>query len=393
MDYTAERASAAGSGASSYSDQSRILPDQMTILTTNSCSAKCAHCLVSASPKRSDTLQYNEIVAAIQAAHDAKRLSVVVFAGGEPTELGESLLDAIAYTSSLGIGTRLVTNASWATDSRRAVEVVSALRESGLDEINFSADDFHLPFIPLQNVVTAWWACKGRGFQSVVIALSSGPGSKLGPAQMMEALGEKVPVTYDDDGNLMSLPLPNADGTVYIIANNNVYRIGRGRRLKEAYVSYPKHQEDLERPCPWAVRSASLSPRNHLVACCGIEAEGNEVLDFGSIGESSIHELVDRANADPLVVAISVLGPRHLMRRAKAADPDLVFRAQYSAICEICEDVTTNPRAVAVLRANSAGLQSDIVAAQVFRLLGAGDAGRQAPAAGSANAREVTGDS
>lgn len=390
MDNPAETVSPVGGVAAAYSEKSRIQPDQMTILTTNSCSAKCAHCLVRASPTRSGSLQYDEIVATIQAAHDAKQLSVVVFAGGEPTELGESLLDAIAYTSALGIGTRLVTNASWATDSSRALEVVNALRESGLDEINFSADDFHLPFIPLRNVVTAWHACKGRGFQSVVIALSSGPGSKLGPEQMMEALGERVPVTYDDDGNLMSLPRRSADGTVYVIANNNVYRIGRGRRLREKYVRYPKHQEDLERPCPWAVRSAALSPMNHLVACCGIEAEGNEVLDFGALGEASVHELVDRANADPLVVAISVLGPRYLMRSAKAAAPDLVFRARYSAICEICEDVTTNPRAVAVLRANSAGLQSDVVAAQVLQLLDAGPAGGQPSPADAETTHGVT---
>lgn len=390
MDHTAEMSLAAGSGALSYSNESQIVPDQMTILTTNSCGAKCAHCLVSASPTRSDKLEYSEIVTVIQAAHDAKRLSVVVFAGGEPTELGGPLLDAIAYTSSLGIGTRLVTNASWATESGRAAEVINALREAGLDEINFSADDFHLPFISLQNVVTAWWACKGVGFQSVVIALSSGPGSKLGPEQMMETLGEKVPVTYDEDGNLISLPRPSADGTVYVIANNNVYRIGRGRRLRETYVSYPRQQEDLERPCPWAVRSAALSPKNHLVACCGIEAEGNAVLDFGLIGESSIHELVDKANADPLVVAISELGPRYLMRRAKAADPDLVFRTKYSAICEICEDVTTNSRAVAALRADSAGLQSDIAAARLFRLLSGGEAGGRRPAGDRATAREIT---
>jgi len=293
----------------------------------------------------------------------------VVFAGGEPTELGEDLLDAIAHVNGLGIGTRVVTNASWATDAEQATLMITKFREAGLDEINFSADDFHLPFIPLQNVVNAWRASKGVGFRSVVIALSSGPGSKLGPHEMMEALGEEVPITYDDEGNLMQMPEPSADGTSYLIANNNIYRIGRGRKLREGYVSFPRSPSHLDRPCPWAVRSAALSPKNHLVSCCGIEAEGNEVLDFGSVDEASVQELVGRANADPLVVSIAELGPYHLMRRAKELDPGLQFRPRYAAICEVCEDVTTNPRAVAVLRAGSEVLEADLAAVRFLRSL------------------------
>jgi hypothetical protein len=262
-----------------------------------------------------------------------------------------------------------VTNASWATDPQSARAMITQLREAGLDEVNVSADDFHLPFIPLDNVVHAWWACKGMGFRSVVIALSSGPGSKLGPREMMDALGEEVPITYDDDGNLLTGPEPSADGTAYLIANNNVYRIGRGRKLRETHVSFPRSPKHLDRPCPWAIRSAALSPKNHLVACCGIEAEHNEVLDFGSADEASIEELVGRANDDPVMMGIAELGPYHMMERAKKIDPDLGFRPRYAAICEICEDVTTNPRAVAALRSDATGLEAEIAAARLMRSL------------------------
>ena len=353
-----------------YPSSATVVPDQMTVMTTSSCTARCAHCLVRSGPERDDTLQYQQIVDAVEAAHAAGRLSVVVFAGGEPTTLGEHLLDAIAHVNSLGIGTRLVTNASWATDEHSAATMVTQLREAGLDEINFSADDFHLPFIPLDCVVNAWHACKGVGFRSVVIALSSGPGSKVNPQSVQDALGERVPLTYDDSGDLRTMPPASPDGTTYLIANNNVYRIGRGRKLRERYVSYPVTQQHLERPCPWAVRSAALSPKNHLVACCGIEAEHNEVLDFGAVGDSTVVELVERANADPLVSAIAELGPRYLMRRALELDPSLRFRDRYSAICEICEDVTTNHRAVSTLRQASAAIEADVLAARFLHDIG-----------------------
>ncbi len=353
--------------AARYANESFMTPGSLTILTTSNCIAKCAHCLVSSGPNRHDILTYEQIVDLIDQANDASPLSVVIFAGGEPTSLGDTLLDAIAYVGSLGIGTRIVTNASWATGPEEAAAMVRSLREAGLDEINFSADDFHLPFIKVENVVTAWHACKGAGFSSVVIALCSGPRSKLTPGVMMEALGEEVELSYDDDGNPTQLPEPSGDGTRYLIANNRVYRIGRGKRLREDYCVFPEDQSSLNQPCPWTIESAALSPRHQFVACCGIEAEGNPVLDLGSLQEQPLIDLVDDANRDPLVGAISVLGPKYLMDRAREWDVGLQFRHRYAAICEICEDVTTNDRAVEVLRQHSADIQRDVAAARFVR--------------------------
>lgn len=355
--------------ARSYDRTSFITPSMVTILTTSNCSAKCAHCLVSSGPDRQEALDRDQIMAFIDDAHRADPLSVVVFAGGEPTSLGEDLLDAIAHANGLGIGTRIVTNASWASDAAAAAAMVRRLREAGLDEINFSADDFHLPWIPVENVVTAWRACKAVGFASVVIALCSGPRSKITPAVMMAKLGEVVALTYDDDGNCTAMPAPAADGTRYLIANNNVYRIGRGRRLRDDYCTFPESQSELDRPCPWAVQSAAVSPNGHFVACCGIEAEDNEVLDFGSITDDHVVDLVGIAVADPLVAAISVLGPKYLMDKAVSLDPSLNFRPRYAAICEICEDVTTNEQAVSVLREHANEIVANVTAARFLRAL------------------------
>jgi hypothetical protein len=352
-----------------YPASCTVVPRELTILTTSECDAHCAHCLMRSGPKRHDTLTFANIIETVEAAHAAKPLQTVVFAGGEPTLLKDTLLDAIAHVSSLGILTRVVTNAGWATTPEQAREVVNGLREAGLDEINYSADDFHLPWIPLDNVVNAWRASKGVGFVSVVIALSCGPASKINPSVMMAALREEVPLVYDDNGQMKEFPPPASDGTCYLISNTHIYRIGRGRRLRQSYARFSDDDRALDRPCPWAVDSAALSAQNHLVACCGIEAEGNEVLDFGRRAEAGVTDLVARANDDPLVLAISALGPSYLMKRAQQLDPSLSFRPRYSAICEICEDVTSNPQAVAALRANANVIKADLASARIGKRL------------------------
>jgi hypothetical protein len=109
------------------------------------------------------------------------------------------------------------------------------------------------------------------------------------------------------------------------------------------------------------------SPKGHLVACCGIEAEDNEVLDFGDAQREPIASLVEQTDEDPIVAAIAELGPLHLMRRALQIDPTLTFRSNYAAICEICEDIVTNPSVVQALRGDSS-LLPDVNAARIMRI-------------------------
>jgi MoaA/NifB/PqqE/SkfB family radical SAM enzyme len=112
-----------------------LTPHQITIMTTSECNARCAHCSVSSGPDRQDALTASDIIAAIDAITSYAPLRLVVFAGGEPTLLGEDLLDAIAHVDSKGIATRIVSNASWATTEELARAMLIELREAGLDSM------------------------------------------------------------------------------------------------------------------------------------------------------------------------------------------------------------------------------------------------------------------
>ncbi|MFT6350441.1 MAG: MoaA/NifB/PqqE/SkfB family radical SAM enzyme [Psychromonas sp.] len=102
-----------------------FIPSNMTIMTTDFCTAKCSHCLVSSSPTRKAKLKNSQMIAAIDSIHELGGLQVVVFAGGEPTALGGHLLDAIAYANDKNIATRVVTNSSWATTPEAATDLVT----------------------------------------------------------------------------------------------------------------------------------------------------------------------------------------------------------------------------------------------------------------------------
>src|SRR5690606_15686786 len=76
----------------------RILePHTVTVLTTDKCTAECRHCCMNSGPSRASRLSYEQMESALDQLFRQYDIQVVVFAGGEPTLLGDDLLKAIHF--------------------------------------------------------------------------------------------------------------------------------------------------------------------------------------------------------------------------------------------------------------------------------------------------------
>ena len=232
-----------------------LTPLSLTVLMTSRCSATCDHCCMNSGPSRTDVLDGQTITDVISDLHKRNPLKVVVFAGGEPTLAKNALRKAIRHCRSLGIISRLVTNASWATSFPKARKMVERLRESGLDEINFSADDYHLPYIPFENVIRAWKVSKCLGFSGVIIANSAASDSTITPSYIMKELTETLPIRFSNDGSTQMVPSPSFDGTFYGISNSRFQRLERAAdRLSHNVYQDVESLEVLDNRCPQGVR-------------------------------------------------------------------------------------------------------------------------------------------
>ena len=313
-------------------------------------------------PDRSGSVDPDKVINFVLSAHAEEPIKLVVFAGGEPTLLKNKLLRMIHAFNEVGICTRLVTNGSWAIDKTRADRWVKRLRMAGLREVNFSADDYHLPFIHFDNIVRAWKAAKGQGFLSCSIALCSGNDSLITPDFVDAQLGEKLERRFDSDGIGRGLPEPAEDGTIYMLSNAVVQLLARGRaELEREAQEFHGDVTLAQGPCPFALQSAAISPGNHLLTCCGFEAQGNSVLDLGPIdSEETAAKKLRRAGDDVLVNALHHFGPHFLREAAKRLDPGLQFDEDCVAMCEICEDLVNRKEVVETLRTHS-GLLADVL--------------------------------
>lgn len=348
---------------------------QLGFLTTNDCTADCPHCMMGCKPGNTDYLTFDQIRKVIDDYRKHAELSVVIFTGGEPTLLDKDLLRAISYCSSNGIVSRIVTNAHWADTPKAAERVLKVLYDYGLEEINFSMDDFHAPYIPIENVRNAWRAAHGMGFKAVVVANACGEKSVITPEYICDYFGETVRSVIDSERNRPGYNpgVPAADGTIYLISQILLHKTGRAKECfsEEDFRKDTKKFHHRTR-CAGVVSGPNVTSNYHAGACCGVDCRDNPYLDLGDLNKEEIGDILIRA-ADNLVLnAIHSMGPYSLSRFIVAHEPSIVFE-EGDNMCSFCERITTDPKCIEVLESNTAELAALVLACEKMPNLYIGD--------------------
>ncbi|MDQ1289131.1 MAG: hypothetical protein QG622_2697 [Actinomycetota bacterium] len=341
-------------------DTSRSRERLLTFITTDVCTARCASCLMRSGPGATDTLRAEDMIRVFDQVLAERPPTVVVFSGGEPTTLGDDLLEAIAHVSLTGVMTRIVTNAGWASDTEAARSMVEVLRGAGLAELNVSTDDFHARWISPDHVVNAWRASRGAGFTSVVVNVGEGPRSRITAERVRDVLGSPVPDVVDDAEKI--LPEPDPDGTRYFVVRSRLSRLGRGASLRTDYLSPPLSDTLPGGACDLVDPGSVVTAGGRVAVCCGSAPGGNPVLSGGDVTARPWAPAVAELGADVVVRGLRELGPGPLWELAESwGCTTLTPRPPYGNLCEVCEQLTTSPEAVRTLRRNAAALDAVIL--------------------------------
>ncbi len=323
-----------------------------SIVTTDGCTARCSHCLMNCTPRKKNKVQFEQIQKCIDQIVKNYNTKLIVFTGGESTLLGEDLIRAIRYCTLNFLRTRLVTNAHWATSLERAKRYIEKFRSVGLCELDISVDDYHEPFVPLENIRNVWQASKGAGFDSVVLANSHGKNDKITPSFIQEFLGEEIHVSPPNSrayGKEDEIKTQNK--TIYQIYENTLQKSGRAETLDKSKFDVFANRETLSCCCTWAVSDPVLSPMGHIWACCGIPADNNPILDLGDANKEKVKTIFNRASKNVFLNAIYYLGPLWLCKFVEEHSK-IRFSKELCGVCEICSALTNNKKAIQVLHDN-----------------------------------------
>lgn len=319
----------------------------LSVMLTYTCPAACANCGTLSSPAERTNLHREHVM---QTIRDAKDLGfgLVVFTGGETTLRWNDTLDGIRLASSLGMLTRIVTNAHWAHSLEAARSKIDQLIAAGLSEINYSTGDEHVRFIPLERVATACVAAAERAFRVHV---------------MIELKAQRAVCAADILEHPMIQALPDGARKYVTAVESPWMPLDPG--VREVYpegVAATRETIGTRTGCDSILRTYTLQADGRIAACCGL---GMRLIDELNVtvanGPGSLARAIDEAENDFLKVWIRYKGPERILAWAAEKDRSIDWDGRYAHTCQACRRLYSDPRVAAVIREHYEEIAAEVL--------------------------------
>ena len=267
------------------------------LLLTERCDVACRHCWFSSSPDRkaSMTLEQAKRYVDEAVANGARWVS---FTGGEPFLVYGLLRSLTAYASSRGLFNEAVTNCNWATSRKKALELLSPLRDAGLETLNMSVDDFHQEMIPLERVRNCYEAAKRLELKPVLMIAV-----KKGGVITADSIREIL-----EDPSIQVLGGERVPNPSALAMETHFAPVGRGEKTSKHDLRYTHVESE---PCRQLLTDIGVRPNGDVMPCCGpLGAQGDAVI--GNLEEESLREVLEKAWLNPRLRETYEAGPCRL---------------------------------------------------------------------------------
>jgi len=336
----------------------KLIPS-LALQVTYQCNVMCKHCGPCCGPSEKDWITLDEMKDLVRQAVDMGAVSVV-FTGGEPTLLGDDLLEILRFCrKEAGIlSTRMVSNGKWATSYDTAHAKLSEWQNAGLSEINISCGEFHQQMVPMQNVVNAYQAGCDLNYTTVLLAgefLKDGAG-KYTIQDFQTATGAEL---FSPE-----LKSPYVSGH-HGVSCGAAMRYGRGAENIRPEDVVTMNESEVAHNCSHVFGALTALPTGHVTACCGVMTRDDSFLTIGNWREQRLLPMWEAAQQDLILNWIKYLGLGDMKSWLLEKDPDLSLRSRYTSACDLCAEMIYNPRCQELLLTKGDERAGDILANRI----------------------------
>jgi hypothetical protein len=264
----------------------------------------------------------------------------VSFTGGEPLLYHREIVDLTAAARGIGLEVSVVTGAGWVTNESMARRRVEELVAAGIVHMVISWDPYHEEFAPREKALALARAACDAGID--VEVRTAIPASRQ--LDDYQAPFRHLPVRFQ-----FTWPT----------------KLGTARHLPDE--DFRWSDAPPGGVCD-AVLRAVIEPDGMVYACCGPGhfTRRPSPLAVGNAEEEPLDDILARGANDPILEAISLIGPLGLYRFLQAhpnGRATVAPRQRYTGICELCLDINSSPAAVAALRARLEDMDAQILLA------------------------------
>lgn len=311
-------------------------PKILSLLLTLQCTAECKHCGTLSSPRSKGRLDAGTARRLISEAGDLSYDSVV-FTAGEPTLYGNDLYELIALARSLGLPTRMVTNAHWATTSVRALTMLRRCQSAGLGEINYSTGDEHARFVPIENIVRGIRAALDVAMP-VAVMIEVVAGNAVSKAALLAHPFFQQQISPDEAAQITFSESPWMP-----LDEKHLERYPEGLATNAANIG-------RRLGCDSVINTTTVLADGKIMACCGLGTRTIPELEIGSVFKDHVRDARARAEGDFLKRWIRHEGPERILQWAAEKNPAIEWEDQYAHRCQACKRLYTDPLVRAEIR-------------------------------------------
>jgi len=310
---------------------------ELGLMFSHTCNITCRHCGIFSSPQNKNKMRLEDARRWIMDAARIPIIKQINFTGGEPFLFQDEHAELFALCRSLGFGTRVVTNGFWARTVDAGLKVLSRMKEAGLTELNFSADIFHLEFLPPETLRNALECARQLDYCRIVSFVTN---SEEEPLDQFSALYgiPRADLTALIPSKIMPL-LMNPETEWAVKATVLVYAgrlIGLGRAAEHPGDLRWFHVDRLSDGCCLeVVNKPVIYPDGDLQACCCAGGKMNP-FTVGNLHRESLEAVIGKMFGRSQFHFINTNGPKALFKLVAAVRPNLPRQDHYTSVCEMC---------------------------------------------------------
>ncbi len=313
--------------------------ESMAFLYTNKCNAKCPMCVVDAGPHREEKMSLAEAKAYLNLTREVPSLKKMILTGGESLLFFDEILKILACARSLGLETKVITNAYWAESQEAALTKLRILKASGLGFLTLSTDHYHREFIPIANIRHALDAAHELKVPCSV-ALVIGKKERQNIRKHIGALGNDRKFYYINGLGFEKYSYRQAPKTLTGLELLPLQPFGRGwQEKKESILRFPK--ELGAGNCPLIGRTISVVPGGNVFWCCSHYDRDRKIHDdfrIGNLRLDSLKSLNHDLAYNALCEYLAYQGPVSLLKEAIRSAGTKPTRKKFTCLCDICHE-------------------------------------------------------
>ena len=311
---------------------------ECAIMFARTCNIACRHCGIESSPQNKDKMRIEDARRFIVEAATVPHFRKFTFTGGEPFLFQDELAEMLSLCNGLGLFTRAVTNGFWAKTRAKGMRVLSRMHKAGLNELNFSADKYHLEFLEPHILRNALDCARELDYTRIVSFVTNSDEPPLDDFSRMYGIPrdqlEDLRPLMDD----LSVVEEMKRDKIFIFTGGLI-GLGRAAEHPNELRYFPVGFFPTSQACGEVVNKPVIYPNGDFQACC---CAGGKIKTFtvGNLHEEGLASLYEKMIARSQYQLINTYGPKELYKIIAKARPDLPRKGSYTSICEMCVRAT-----------------------------------------------------